>query len=215
MKASSLDVARLMTGKVRALFQPYLSLTRLLVIAVWTIPAVSLDLGSCKLESLKISTIDRDLVELVALDFERHEDCDYGSGKSNVAVNRLVVNTDNLQSDEWVRYYAKSAWGGIKPLLELLRLRNQLDRRVDWRFTDSPKLKQKDLYRMDERSLSRLRSQVRCFVSFLLPAVSSDGQNALVAFHPGPSPHGAIGFYVLRIRQGNWSIESRTVLHLL
>jgi len=51
----------------------------------------------------------------------------------------------------------------------------------------------------------------RCLVQFWRPGVSADGKRAIVRFRYGPSPHGAVGTYVLQYTDSGWRICASTI----
>ena len=50
-----------------------------------------------------------------------------------------------------------------------------------------------------------------CFVNPYLPGYSSDKRTALFACHVGPTPHGAMGYYLLKKVHGRWEIVWRFI----
>jgi len=51
----------------------------------------------------------------------------------------------------------------------------------------------------------------RGYVESFLPGYSRDGRTALVLFSFGPTPHGAIGCYLLSKTNGRWEIIERSI----
>lgn len=55
--------------------------------------------------------------------------------------------------------------------------------------------------------------KARGYVETRLPGYSRDGQNALLSFTFGPTPHGAVGFYLLKRVNGRWEIIMRSLYY--
>ena len=60
-------------------------------------------------------------------------------------------------------------------------------------------------YGQDEKSPER-----KAWVHTWLPGYSNDGRTAIVRFWFGPTPHGAIGTYLLTRRDGKWKVKWRS-----
>jgi hypothetical protein len=46
-----------------------------------------------------------------------------------------------------------------------------------------------------------------------LPGYSKDGQSAIIRFSFGPTPHGAVGYYLLKKVKGRWEIVDKELLY--
>jgi hypothetical protein len=54
----------------------------------------------------------------------------------------------------------------------------------------------------------------RGYVQPLLPAYTEDGRAAVFAFHFGPTPHAAVGCYLLTRDNGQWNVKQRWIAYL-
>lgn len=159
---------------------------------------------------------ERSLIAVVAGELARSEDCNFGNGKTGIAVNKYAVSAKGLVSDEWLKAYLEpSMWAQMKDLVGALREANPDDRLVDWNLAENSELKSADLSTLSAQARERLSATVRCFATFLRPAVSSDGRSALVAVHLGPSPHGAVAFYALVQIQDEWRISAHKLFEFM
>jgi hypothetical protein len=121
-----------------------------------------------------------------------------------------------MVSDEWLAENLEpDAWAQIAPLTQTLRDSNPSEHLVDWGLEDRSGLAVRDLSALDTRQVERLASTVRCFATFMLPAISLNGEDALLGFHVGPSPHGAIAFYALKRDAAGWRVAARSFFHFL
>lgn len=155
-----------------------------------------------------LSSEERAIVAVVVGNIAHDEICDFGGGKVGVVVNKHVISANDLVSDGWLEAYLEpNMWVRTKALIRTLRSINADDRLVDWRFSENTNILSEDLYAMSVAVRERLLSSVRCFATFLLPAVSDDGKSALVSVYLGPSPHGAVAFYILDKVEGRWAIS--------
>lgn len=185
-------------------------------IVIWGVSACANTVRIEPSVSVVVSSAQGEIMSLVAQDFAKNPDCDYGSGESGILVNSKVVSSKGLVSDEWLAHKLEpEVWSQIAPLSQLLRSANSTAQLVDWGVLDRPGLVVRDLSSLDMREADLLASQVRCFATFMLPAISADGDEALSAFYVGPSPHGAVAFYVLRRGAAGWSIATRSFFHFL
>lgn len=156
------------------------------------------------------------LVSIVAEDFANNPDCDYGSGASGIVVDSTTLSSRGMVSDEWLaEKFAPDVWAQVAPLTQALRDSNSSDHRVDWGFEERSGLAVRDLSALDAREVERLASTVRCFATFMLPSISLNGEDALVGFYVGPSPHGAVAFYALKLDASGWRVAARGFVHFL
>lgn len=162
------------------------------------------------------SSEERAIVAVVVGDLAHDEICDFGSGKVGVAVNKYAISANDLVSDSWLEAYLEpNMWGQIKDLIRTLRRINTDDRLVDWGFPENANIISENLHAMGVAARERLLSSVRCFATFLLPAVSDDGKSALVSVYLGPSPHGAVAFYVLAKVEDRWTISTHKAFEFM
>ena len=163
-----------------------------------------------------MSTEQSALVSIVAEDFASNPDCDYGTGSSGIVVDSRVVSSRGMVSDEWLaEKFEPEVWAQVAPLAKTLRDSNPADHLVDWGFEERFGPAIRDLASLQSREVERLASTVRCFATFMLPAVSLNGENALVGFYVGPSPHGAVAFYALKRDASGWRVAARSFVHFL
>jgi len=161
------------------------------------------------------SPVDRAIVRAVAEDFAHHPDCDYGTGAAGIAVNTTATSLSWL-SDDWIRsQIGSAAQGDVSSLIEPLRARNPEAQRVDWGTLSSGLIQTHDLYRYTNSRYTAVASSVRCLVTFMLPAVSEDGDQAVTVLDVAPAPHGAAAVYVLRREGDGWQVTARRFVHFL
>jgi hypothetical protein len=202
---------------VFAIDPDFLVLTRALKVVLM----ISIVPGCASTDHLKphaplVSSEQSEIVLVVAEDFAMNPDCDYGTGESGIVVNSNVGSSSGLVSDEWLgRALDAQMWSQIAPLSPQLRAANPRSRLVDWGISDRPDMVVRDMSMLDQRQIDKLASKVRCFATFMLPAISSEGDDALVAFYVGPSPHGAVALYALKRGASGWVIAGRGFFHFL
>ena len=51
----------------------------------------------------------------------------------------------------------------------------------------------------------------KCLIEFWRPGFSADGKRCVIRFYYGPSPHGAVGTYVLKRGDKGWEIVDSTI----
>lgn len=51
----------------------------------------------------------------------------------------------------------------------------------------------------------------RCFVQFWQAGITKNGKRAVVRFYYGPSAHGAVGTYLLKLTSTGWQITASTI----
>lgn len=146
---------------------------------------------------------------IVARDLAQNNECNSGSGEDGVVLNKYMVSAKDLVSDSWIEAYINpEMWVQMKDLIDPLRRVNDDDRLMDWGASELGKLKIVDLSILSMSEREQLLATVRCFITFLMPVVSSDGNSALVCVHVGPSPHGAVAFYVLVKVRDEWMVSA-------
>jgi len=152
---------------------------------------------------------DTALIELVAKDFANSADCSDGLGKAGMIVNSYAASARGMVSDEWLHSRMDpEVWAKARSLTSRLRERNTSWQRMDWSFPAAQDIQVEDLSNVrGYLAYIDISKNVRCVTSFLLPAISTDGNEALVALKIY-SDHGAIAFYVLRRERGEWQIDS-------
>lgn len=164
---------------------------------------------------MRASLVEGSLVSVVAQDFATHTDCDYGSGQSGIVVNALASASRSIPVNQLLANTKPADWRGFEPLVTLLHQRNPSDRPIDWGISSGDNLKIRSFDNIGAQGMRKLATEVRCFGTFALPAISPDGSLALVAFHVGPAPHGASALYALRRETGQWRVSARSFLHFL
>jgi hypothetical protein len=163
-----------------------------------------------------VSTERRALISIVAEDFASNPDCAYGTGSSGIVVDSTVVSSRGMVSDVWLaEKFEPEIWAQVAPLARMLRDSNPSNHLVDWGLEERSGLAVRDLSSLESREVERLASTVRCFATFMLPAVSLNGEDALVGFYVGPSPHGAVAFYALKRDASGWRVAARRFVHFL
>lgn len=153
---------------------------------------------------------ERTISAIVVRDLAHDSECNFGSGKAGIVLDRHMASAKSLVSDQWLQAYVKpEMWMRMRNLTGSLRRANDDDRLVDWEIPESGELKIVDLSAVSQDATEHLLATVRCFATFLMPVVSSDGNSALVSVHVGPSPHGTVAFYILVKVRGEWIIFAR------
>lgn len=159
---------------------------------------------------------ERAVVAVAAADLAHDEACNDGNGEAGVAVDAGAAPAIDLVSDDWLEAYLEPGmWAQMKPLMNTLRSIPADGRRIDWGFPESADIVSADFPAMSATARARLLARVRCFASFLRPAISGDGKSAVVWANLGSSPHGAAAFYVLTKSEGRWAVSMRKVLEWL
>jgi hypothetical protein len=69
----------------------------------------------------------------------------------------------------------------------------------------------RDLNRIDDLEFWAEYPDARGYVSPMLPGYSLDGLTACLFFRFGPTPHGALGCYLLRRVKGRWEVVWRNL----
>ncbi|GAB5517059.1 hypothetical protein [Rhodopirellula baltica] len=64
-----------------------------------------------------------------------------------------------------------------------------------------------DFYYQDDNT----QVDAKCMIQFWRPGYTPDGRRAVVRFYYGPSPHGAVGTYVLQHTEGGWEIVASKI----
>ena len=164
---------------------------------------------------IRASLVEGSLVGIVAQDFAKHTDCDYGSGQSGIVVNELASTSHEIVVEQLFASTKPEDWIGFEPLIAVLHQRNATDRPIDWGVPNSDDLQVLSFANIDDQGMEKLATEVRCFATFALPAISLDGSLALVAFRVGPAPHGASALYALRREGKLWRVSARSFLHFL
>jgi hypothetical protein len=163
-----------------------------------------------------VSLQERDVVAAVVEDLRGNAGCRLAADADAVAVNRYMIPARDLASDEWLEHALDAdAWMEMAPLLPGLREHGEEEGIVDWELPESAHVLNRDLSGLGERERARLEASVRCWASFMRPAISDDAARALVVLHVGPSPHGALALYALRRSASGWSIAAGRFIEYL
>lgn len=166
--------------------------------------------GCGKREPTPITSVDCEIFEIVLTDLiTRDEYVDYPAWRE---AKKIVV------SDKIFGFGGISLCGRVSPeLLADIMRRNPKGLRQSLRQYNpkNPNILVRDLTGVDgEFGFSPVLEGARGYVVPFLPGYSKDGQTACFCFGFGPSPHGAVGFYILKKQDGHWTIVERHAAYL-
>jgi hypothetical protein len=164
--------------------------------------------------------LDHDLFDIVLSDLIDNEDFEPATGGRRVEKCQIVFGDTTLVGPGKIGA-SLAAWFRDKPIPDEVKNsfleRNPQGKRfllAGYQPSNS-KILVRDLRQVDQDlGFASQFPDARGYVESYLPAYSRDGRTALVLFSFGPTPHGAIGCYLLHKASGFWMISERMIAYL-